>query len=164
VSFSAVASAPRRFRAHPKLRLPGQPQTRHYFATLLSVARRGYTSPDRGIHHQFERCLALSKVRWADASHRKTYNCGAPAPFSADPGCRRRMRRRSTLRNFCVPRLATSLSVSLSNQSLFSSLRGHPHRTTFELSATLILSRLAAVLFCATPGHRQTYPRSIEFA
>ena len=63
-----------------------------------------------------------------------------------------------------MPRLTTSLSVLLSNQSLFSTLRGHPHRTTLELSATLLLSRLAAVLFCATPGRRQTYSRSIEFA
>jgi hypothetical protein len=33
-----------------------------------------------------------------------------------------------------------------------------------ELSATLLLSRLAAVLFYATPGRRQNYSRSIEFA
>src|SRR5260370_1514329 len=28
---------------------------------------------------------------WTDAAHRKVYSCGTPAPFSADPGGRRRM-------------------------------------------------------------------------
>ena len=74
------------------------------------------------------------------------------------------MKRRTTSQTFCVPQLATSLSVLLSNPSLFSTLRGHPHRTTFELSATLLLPRLGAVPFRASPGRRQTYSRSIEFA
>src|SRR5215831_8621345 len=100
---------------------------------------------------------------WPHVGHRKAYRCGAPAPFSADQGCRRRMKRPSTSRHFSVPRLATSLSVLLSNASLFSTLRGHPHRTTFELSTTLLLSRLSAVLFCASPERRQTHSRSIEF-
>jgi hypothetical protein len=117
-----------RVRAHPELRLPGQPQTCYNFATLLSVARLGSTSQTRANHH-FERCLALPQMWWPHAGHRKAYRYGAPAPFSADQGCRRRMIRPSTSRNFCVPRLATSLSVLLSNQSLFSTLRGHPHRT-----------------------------------
>jgi site-specific recombinase XerD len=42
-----VASAPRRVRAHPELRLPGQSQTCHQLATLLSVARRSCNSADR---------------------------------------------------------------------------------------------------------------------
>jgi hypothetical protein len=74
------------------------------------------------------------------------------------------MKRPSTSRNFCVPRLATSLSVLLSNQSLFSTPHGHPHRITVVLSATLLLAWLGAVLSRASPGPRQTYSRSIEFA
>jgi hypothetical protein len=74
------------------------------------------------------------------------------------------MRRRSTSRNFCVLPLATSFCVFLSNQSLFFTPQGHPYRITFELSPTLLLSRLGAVLFCLSPGRRQTYSSTIEFA
>ena len=42
-------------------------------ATLLSVARLGATSHARNRH--FQRCMALSQVRWADAGHRNVYNC-----------------------------------------------------------------------------------------
>jgi hypothetical protein len=34
----------------------------------------------------------------------------------------------------------------LSNQSLFSIPQGHPHRTTFKFSATLLLSQLGGVM------------------
>jgi hypothetical protein len=80
------------------------------------------------------------------------------------PGCRRRMRRRSTSRNFAVLPLATSLCVFLSNQSLFPTLQGHPYCTTFELLSNLLLSRLGAVLFCVCPSRCHTYSSSIEFA
>ena len=62
------------------------------------------------------------------------------------------MKRRSTLRNFCVLLLANSLCVFLPNQFLFPTPQGHPRRTTFELSAILLLSRLDAVLFRGSPG------------
>ena len=48
-------------------------QTCHHLATLLSVARLGATSHARSRH--FQRCLALSQVRWADAGHRNVYSC-----------------------------------------------------------------------------------------
>jgi hypothetical protein len=62
------------------------------------------------------------------------------------------MKRRSTSRNFCVLLLANSLCVFLCNQSLFPTPQGHTRRTTFELSAILLLSRLGAVLFRVSPG------------
>jgi hypothetical protein len=74
------------------------------------------------------------------------------------------MKPRSTSQNFCVLPLATSLCVFLSNQSLFSTLQVHSYRTTFEFPATLLLSRLGALLSRASPGQRQTYSSSIEFA
>src|SRR5260370_41312927 len=100
----------------------------------------------------------------AHAGHRKAYRCGAPAPFSPDQGCRRRMKRPSTSRNFCVPRLAASLSVLLSNQSLFSTPHSHPYRITVVLPATVLLAWLGAVLSRASLGPRQTYSSSIELA
>jgi hypothetical protein len=118
----------------------------------------------RGNHRQFERCLALPQMWWVDAGHRKAYSCGASAPFSAGPGRRRRMRHRPTSRNLCALPLAISLCVFLSNQSLFFTPQGHPYRITFELSATLLLSRLGALFFHVSSGHRQTYSSSIEFA
>ena len=42
--------------------------------------------------------------------------------------------------------------------------QGQPYRTTFELSATLLVSRFGAVFFRATRGRHQTYFPSIEFA
>jgi len=74
------------------------------------------------------------------------------------------MTSRSTSRNFRVLTLATSLCVFLSNQSFLPAPQGHPYRTTFELSATPLLSRLGVVLFSVSPGRRQTYSSSIEFA
>jgi hypothetical protein len=63
------------------------------------------------------------------------------------------------------PASARYLSLFLLVQPiLFPAPQGHPYRTTFELSATLLLSRLGAVLFCVSPGRRQTYSSSIEFA
>src|SRR6266702_1557536 len=49
-------------------------------------------------------------------------------------------------------------------QSLFSTSQRHPYRTTFEFSATFLLSPLGASLSRVSPGHRQTYSSSIEFA
>ena len=48
--------------------------------------------------------------------------------------------------------------------SLFPTPQGHPYLTTVEPSATFLLSRLGAVLFCVSPGRRQTYSSPIEFA
>ena len=155
---------PGRFRAYPKLRIPGQSQTCHNLAALLSVARLYVTTQSRGNPCQFERCLALPKVWWANAGHRKAYHCGDPAPFSAVRGCRRRMKRRSTSRNSRLLPLATSLCVFCSKQSLFPTPQGQPCCTTFEPSATLLVSRLGALFFRAPRGRRQTYFSSIEFA
>ena len=82
------------------------------------------------------RCLALPQMWWTDAGYRKAYSCRDPTPFSANPGRRRRMRRLPTSQNLCVLPLANSLCVFLSDQSLFPTPQGHPHRTTLELSAT----------------------------
>jgi hypothetical protein len=95
---------------------------------------------------RFERCLALPQMWWADAGYRKAYSCGDPTPFSAKSGRDRRMRRLPTSQNLCVLPLANSLCVFLSDQSLFPTPQGHPHRTTLALSATLLLSRLGALL------------------
>jgi hypothetical protein len=108
--------------------------------------------------------LALPKVWQADAGHRKAYSCGPPAPFSTVSRCRRRMKPITTSRNSCLLPLATSLCVSRSTQPVSPAPQGHPYPTTLELSATLLLSRWGAALFCASPGRRETYPRSIEFA
>ena len=160
----SVASTSGRFRAHPKLRIPGQSQTCHNLAALLSLTRLYATTQSRGNPCQFERCLALPKVWRADAGHRKAYRGGDPAPFSAVLACRRRMKRRSTSRNSCLLPLATSLCVFWSKQSPFPTSQGQPYRTTFELSATLLVSRLGAVFFRAPRGRHQTYFSSIECA
>src|SRR5215469_3939223 len=144
----SVAFTPGRFRAHPKLRIPGQSQTCHNLAALLSVARLYATTPSRRNPCQFERCLALPQLWWADAGHRKAYCCGDPAPFSAVLGCRRRMKRTSTSRNPSLLPLATSLCVFLSDHSSFLTPQGHPYRTTFALSATLPLSLGCFALPC----------------
>jgi hypothetical protein len=73
-----------------------------------------------------------------------------------------RMGHQPTSRNFCALPLAISLCVLLSNQSLCFTPQGHPCRITFELSATLLLSRLGAFFFHVSSGHRQTYSSSIE--
>src|SRR5215831_5737058 len=73
-----VASAPRRVRAHPKLRLLGQSQTCHQLATLFSAARRGCNSADRTRqlgHQQRERSLALPQLWWPDDGRRKIHRC-----------------------------------------------------------------------------------------
>ena len=71
---------------------------------------------------------AKAEVSTAGSSDAKLCpKCGGPmlvierftAAFSADPGGRRRMKRRSTSRNFFVLLLANSLCVFLSSQSLF---------------------------------------------
>jgi len=64
-----VASAPRRFRAHSKLRLPRQPQTCHRFATLFSTARCHTTDQARDLHRQSQRSLHLPQMRWSDGGH-----------------------------------------------------------------------------------------------
>jgi hypothetical protein len=74
----------------------------------------------------------------------------SPTPFSTAFRCRRRMRRLSTSRNLCVPRLATSFCVLLSKESLFPAPQGHP-------SATHGSSQVGAVLSRISPGTRQTY-------
>src|SRR6266850_7094122 len=101
---------------------------------------------------------------WADAGHRKVYSCESPTPFSADPGGRRCMKRRSTSRNFCVLLLANSLCVFLCNQSLFpipKVILGAPHLSfqQFFFSPGWVLCFSAS-----PPGCRQTYSSSIEFA
>ena len=114
---------------------------------------------------RFERCLALPQMWWAaDAGYRKAYSCGDPTPFSAKSGRDRRMRRLPTSQNLCVLPLANSLCVFLSDQSLFPTPQGHPHRTTLALSATLLLSRLGLCFPASLRGERQTYFPSIEFA
>src|SRR5258708_17877265 len=88
---------------------------------------------------------------WADAGYRKAYSCGDPTPFSAKSGRGRRMKRLPTSRNLCLLPLANSLCVFLSDQSLFPTPQDHPHRTTLELSATLLLSPLDAFLSRISP-------------
>ena len=58
------------------------------FQLLGSAAQ---AKPELTTDH-FERCLALPQMWWPHAGHRKAYRYGAPAPFSADQGCRRRMK------------------------------------------------------------------------
>jgi hypothetical protein len=101
---------------------------------------------------------------WADAGYRKAHSCGDPTPFSAKSGRDRPMRRLPTSQNLCVLPLANSLCVFLSDQSLFPTPQGHPHRTTLALSATLLLSRLGLRFPASLRGQRQTYFSSIEFA
>src|SRR5215472_6264354 len=158
----SVASTPGRFRAHPKLRIPGQSQTCHNLAALLSVARLYATTQSRGNPCQFKRCLALPPLWWADADHRKAYRCGDPAPFSAVLGCCRRMKPITTSRNSCLLPVATSLGVFLSDHfSLpYSPRSSLPH----HICAFSNSSSLGAALYRASPGHPQTYFSSIEFA
>jgi hypothetical protein len=171
VSFSRRVPAPlsvarpaERFRAHPPFRVPRQSQACDHLATLLSIARRSTTSHARDNRRHFERCLALSQLRWADAGHRKVYSPGDPTPFSANTRRRRRMRSTSTSRNFRMSRGAQYRCVFLSYQFL---LRDSGHRICMELihiyrlflSPRWVLYSLGSLQDAATP----TLP-SFEFA
>src|SRR5208283_1154540 len=93
-----------RFRAHPQLRLLGQPQAYHHVAALLSVAglsTRTAHRTKRLLHQRLQRPLALPKVWRTDGGRRKTYGCGNPTSFST--AHRRRMRLPSTSRRVRVP-------------------------------------------------------------
>jgi hypothetical protein len=106
--------------------------------------------------HDFYEAL-LAKVWWADAGHRKVYSCGSPTPFSADPGGRRCMKRRSTSRTFaCFCSLTLSVSSCATNP--FSPppkvILGAPHLSfqQFFFSPGWVLCFSAS-----PPGCRQTH-------
>jgi len=117
--------------------------------TLLSVAR---SAPQAKAEHPSPApvMLGLPQMWWTDAAHRKVYSCGAPAPFSADPGGRRRMnvdRHYETFAYFC----SLTLLVSPANPIPFSHSQGHPRRTTFEFFRNSYVLTSGAVLFRVSP-------------
>jgi Putative transposase len=106
----------------------------------------------------------LPQMWWTDAAHRKDYSGGAPAPFSADPGGRRRMNVDRHYETFLCFRSLT-LFVSCCPTNSFSPipkviLEG-PHLSFQQLLG----SHVWVLCFSASPaGCCHTYSSSIEFA
>jgi hypothetical protein len=130
------------------------------YATALplcfSTARRHTTCQARDLHRQSQRSLDLPQVRWPDAGHRNVYGMRSSSvlhlPRMPSP--------HETTIDITepLPALARSLSLCLLVRPIsFSRYPRSSFHDTFQLSATLLLSQLGAVLSSRPSGRRQTY-------
>ena len=109
-----------RLRAHPQLRLPGQPAACHSSTALLSPSRLSTTAASRTkrlLHQRLFRSLALPEVRWPDEGYRAAYRCRNPTPLAAS-GHRGSMKALSPIRILRVPRHGSHFFALPSNNSL----------------------------------------------
>jgi hypothetical protein len=139
---ASFAPAPERFRAHPQLRLPGQPQTCHHLATFLPTARRGTANRATGFHRRSQRSLVLPQVWWTDDGRRNTHRCRNPTSFpTGSRGCG--MKRLSSIRK-CFSHRSLPLCLA-SERTSFSSSSTTLFTILFriQLASGLILSRVA---------------------